>query len=212
MSRSRVTRLTDRLTYWTEPHPDWRPNPEWPEEVGCVLFRAADALVMIDPLIRHDLDPEAWSWLDQVVSGANAPVTVLLTAPWHMRSTREVADRYGARVWSDPLARARISDLPELGAVPAGIDIFKPRGVDEGQVAFFISSEHALVVAEFFRGTAAGLRVCPSPATSDMSEFMVSLAELARWPIERVLVGHGPPVQERGAAAIFAALQIPHGT
>jgi len=207
MSASRATKLTDRLTYWTEPHPDWQPNPDWPEQVGGALYMAADAAVLIDPLIRHDLDPTAWTWLDNAVSAANAPVAVLLTSPWHERSTRDVVGRYGARVWIDPSARERVSDLPELGAVPAGIDVFKPRGVNEGQVAFFIASEHALVVAEFFLGTTAGLQVCPSPGTSDMSEFVESLTELTRLPIERVLVAHGPPVLQGGNDAISAALQ-----
>jgi glyoxylase-like metal-dependent hydrolase (beta-lactamase superfamily II) len=167
---------------------------------------AENAVVMIDPLIRHDLEPTGWTWLDDAVSAVNAPVAVLLTAPWHERSTRDVVERYRARVWIDPSARARVSDLPSLGAVPAGIDVFKPRGVDEGQVAFFIVSEHALVTAEFFLGAADGLRVCPSPRTGDMSEFAESLSELTRLPIERVLVAHGPPVLEKRHAAILAAL------
>ncbi len=31
------------LRYWTAPHPQWRGATEWPEEVGCVCFEAADA-------------------------------------------------------------------------------------------------------------------------------------------------------------------------
>lgn len=207
IEREGVIELTDRLTYWTEPHPAWQPNPEWPEEVGCALYMAADATVLIDPLIRHDLCPTAWTWLDHAVSAANAPVAVLLTAPWHERSTRDVVDRYGARVWIHPSARGRVSDLPELGALPSAIDVFEPRGVNEGQVAFFIASERALVVAEFFLGTVAGLQVCPSPGTTDISEFAKSLTELTRLPIDRVLVAHGPPVLKGGEDAISAALQ-----
>jgi glyoxylase-like metal-dependent hydrolase (beta-lactamase superfamily II) len=212
VSVSRVIELTDRLTYWTEPHPAWQPNPEWPEEVGCVLYAATDATTFIDPLIRHDLDETAWTWLDERVSVADAPVAVLLTAPWHERSTRDVVYRHGARVWIDPAGQERVGDMPKLDAVPAGINVFKPRGVNEGQVAFLIASEHALIVAEFFLGTPAGLKLCPSPGGSDPSDLAESLTELTRMPIERVLVGHGPPILEGGSDAISAALKAFRGS
>jgi glyoxylase-like metal-dependent hydrolase (beta-lactamase superfamily II) len=203
---SRVVQLSERLTYWTEPHPNWRRNPEWPEEVGCVTYAARDALVLIDPLVRDDLSPTAWDWLDRAVQEAGGRVAVLLTAPWHERSTRAVVERYAAEVWIQPAARERIRDLPQLRIVPAGIDVFTPRGVSEGQVAFFITEERTLVVAEFFLGTSTGLQVCPSPATGDIGEFAKSLDELRLLPIQRVLIGHGQPVLVAGADAIAAAL------
>jgi glyoxylase-like metal-dependent hydrolase (beta-lactamase superfamily II) len=102
--------------------------------------------------------------------------------------------------------------MPKLDAVPAGINVFKPRGVNEGQVAFLIASEHALIVAEFFLGTPAGLKLCPSPGGSDPSDLAESLTELTRMPIERVLVGHGPPILEGGSDAISAALKAFRGS
>lgn len=206
MSSRSVIQLSERLTYWTEPHPNWRPNSEWPEEVGCVIYAAPCALVLIDPLVRDDLSPTAWNWLDRAVEGPERKVTVLLTAPWHERSTRDVVDRYNAEVWIDPVARERISDLPEARTIPAGIEIFTPRGVSEGQVAFFVKEERALVVAEFFLGTQTGLQLCPSPATGDIDQFAESMNELRLLPIERVLVAHGQPILEAGADAIAAAL------
>jgi glyoxylase-like metal-dependent hydrolase (beta-lactamase superfamily II) len=202
-----VIEITERLTYWAEPHPDWTPNPEWPEEVGCVLYDGPDALVLIDPLIRGDVDPAAWTWLDEAVAASGRPVVVLLTAPWHERSTREVVHRYDARVWAAPAARPRVDALAQLEEIPTGISVFVPRGVDQGQVAFWIEPEQALVVAEFFLGTPGGLQVAPAPGTPDLEEFMLSLHELKRLPIERVLVGHGPPLLTGGSDAIAVALQ-----
>lgn len=206
MSTRSIVRLSDRLVYWTEPHPNWRPNADWPEEVGSVMYDARDALVMIDPLVREDLSPTAWQWLDKAVEEAGGDIAVLLTAPWHERSTRTIVDRYAAAVWIDPVGRQRISDLPKLGTVPATIEVFAPRGVNEGQVAFYLKEERALVVAEFFLGTPTGLRLCPSPATEDINEFAESMNELRRLPIVRVLVAHGSPVLDAGADAIAAAL------
>ena len=199
--------ITERLTYWAEPHPDWKPNPEWPEDVGCVFYDGPDSVILIDPLIRGDLDAAAWTWLDEAVAASGKSVAVLLTAPWHERSTREVVDRYGARVWAAPAARQRVQGLAQLPEVPAGISVFAPRGVDQGQVAFWIEAEQALVVAEFFLGTAGGLQVAPAPGTPDPQEFIRSLHELKRLPIERVLVGHGPPLLTGGSDAIAGALQ-----
>jgi glyoxylase-like metal-dependent hydrolase (beta-lactamase superfamily II) len=201
-----VVRLSERLVYWLEAHPKWRPNSEWPEQVCSVLYAAPDALVLIDPLIRSDLDTSAWKWLDGIVAAASSPVVVLLTAPWHERSTREVAERYEAGVWVHPSARKRLADLAKIDAVPERIQIVTLGGVDEGQVAFLIEAERTLVVAEFFLGTATGLRVLPSPATVDMAAFLQSLRELGELPIERVLVAHGPSVLDEGQSAIKSAL------
>lgn len=196
----------DRLLFWTAPHPSWRPNPDWPQEVGCVLYRHPESVVLIDPLIRADLAITAWSWLDSEV-GAETPVAVLLTAPWHERSVRDVSARYGGRVWASPAARARLGDLPWLEQPPVGIRTLVPRGVDEGQVAFFIEPVRALVVAELFFGTESGLEVRSSPGTTDEEEFSRFMGELEGLPVEHVLVGHGQPVLHGGREAISAALR-----
>jgi glyoxylase-like metal-dependent hydrolase (beta-lactamase superfamily II) len=201
-----VVQLSDRLTYWTAPHPNWRPNPEWPKEVGCVAYSTPNDLVLIDPLVRNDLSSDVWDWFDDAVEAAHGKVAVLLTAPWHERSTRDIVERYGAAVWIDSAARVRTDGLPKLQAIPAGIEVFTPRGVSEGQVAFFIEEERTLVVAEFFLGTPTGLRLLPSPTTNDIHAFTESMNELRRLPIDRVLLAHGPPVFDAGADAIAAAL------
>ena len=191
--------VSERLRYWTAVHPSWKPNREWPAEVGCVLYDHDDALVLIDPLIRDE-----WAWLDEAAAGR--PVGVLLTAPWHLRSAPETVTRYRAGVWAAPTAHALLDELPWLDSLPEGVEAVSPRGVDEGQVAFYIHSERALVVAEIFAGTDAGLEVRPSPGTVDEREFIDSLRELEELEIERVLVAHGPPVLSGGSEAIAAAL------
>lgn len=196
--------LSESLIFWTAPHPAWTPNPEWPEDVGFVTWQTAEAYVFVDPLIRADLDPDAWDVFDSAAS--RAPVAVLLTAPWHERSVRAVVDRYGGAVWIHPRGRARIADLPVLTALPAGVEAFVPGGTHEGQVAFYIAPERALVVAEFFLGTERGLRVLPSPATTDLDAFLASLERLRDLRVDHVLVAHGPPVLGGGNAAIDAAL------
>jgi hypothetical protein len=96
---------------------------------------------------------------------------VLLTAPWHERSVRTVAARYAAPVWIHPRGRARIAELGELSTLPLGVEAIELGGVNEGQVAFHVVPEQTLIVAEFFLGTADGLRVLPSPATPCAGSF-----------------------------------------
>src|SRR4051812_12325560 len=83
-------RLSESLTWWMAPHPEWTPNPEWPQEVGFATWAATDAYVLIDPLVRDDLDDAAWKPFDAASAEAGRPVGVLLTAPWHERSARAV--------------------------------------------------------------------------------------------------------------------------
>ncbi len=198
--------LSEALTFWTALHPAWTPNPEWPRDVGFVTWLAPNCFVLIDPLVRDDLDAAAWEPFDRVLSDSGRPAAVLLTAPWHERSARAVAERYGAPIWIHPQGRDRLGEVPELSELPSGIETFVPGGMDEGQVAFYIAPERALVVAEFLLGANDGLRVRWSPATRDMAEFAASLEQLRKMAIDRVLVAHGAPVLEDADKAIEAAL------
>ncbi len=179
--------LSEALTFWTALHPAWTPNPEWPRDVGFVTWLAPNCFVLIDPLVRDDLDAAAWEPFDRVLSDSGRPAAVLLTAPWHERSARAVAERYGAPIWIHPQGRDRLGEVPELRA-------------------FYIAPERALVVAEFLLGANDGLRVRWSPATRDMAEFAASLEQLRKMAIDRVLVAHGAPVLEDADKAIEAAL------
>ena len=60
--------ISEALTLWAAPHPNWEPIPDWPEDVGFVTRDSADAYVFIDPLIRDDLEARAWAPLDAASS------------------------------------------------------------------------------------------------------------------------------------------------
>ncbi len=195
------------LRYWTAPHPEWNGAAEWPEHVGCVHYEAADALVLIDPLLPRGREESFHAALDLDVARLDRPLAVLLTAPWHKRDAVSIAERYGATVWAHPAAQARLPFKTEAGPLPDGIEAFSIGGVREGDVAFYIRPHRALVVAEFFMGTNGGLRVCPSPALQGRAEFERSLQTLLNWPIDHVLVGHGEPVIGDGGRRIEEALR-----
>jgi hypothetical protein len=79
-------------------------------------------------------------------------------------------------------------------------------GVDEGEVAFYISAAQTLFVAEFLTGVDGGLALVPSPAIHDRALFRASLDLLVAKPIERVIVAHGDSIFENGHTQIAKAL------
>jgi glyoxylase-like metal-dependent hydrolase (beta-lactamase superfamily II) len=195
------------LRYWKAPHPEWNGATEWPEDVGCVYYEAADALALIDPLLPRGREEAFLAALDREVARLDRPVVVLLTAPWHKRDAASIAERYGTTVWAQPAAQARIPFETQAGPLPDGIETFSAGGVWEGDVAFYIGPQRALVVAEFFMGVDGALRVCLSPALQDRAAFETSLYTLIEWPIDHVLVSHGEPVIGNGRQRIREALR-----
>ena len=188
-------RLADGLWRWTAPHPNWE---NWPghereaREVGCVYYEAADATVLIDPLVPAGEEPEFFRHLDSDVARRGLPVVILLTAEWHRRSADELAARYDARIGGPP---------------PDGAEEIPIEGADERQVAYFIRPHAALVVAEVFAVDIHGeLRICESPALERRDELETSLERITELPVERLLVSHGEPVLEDAKNRMAEAL------
>jgi glyoxylase-like metal-dependent hydrolase (beta-lactamase superfamily II) len=182
---------------WTAAHPEWTPDSDWPEDVGCLYYEAADAVVLIDPLVPADEADRFWQALDRDVARADRRVVVLRTLHWHQRSIDEILARYsGARLWTaesnDPL--------------PTGIEAYQ-RADD---TLFWIVEHQALVAGDILLGSEnGGVRVCPDswlPSDVNGAEFRASLRFLLELPVEMVLVSHGQPVLENGREALAAAL------
>jgi hypothetical protein len=68
------------LRYWKAPHPQWNGATEWPEDVGCVYYEAADALALIDPLLPRGREESLLVALDRDVARLDRPVVGMLTA------------------------------------------------------------------------------------------------------------------------------------
>jgi hypothetical protein len=157
-----------------------------------VYYEAADATVLIDPLVPAGEEDDFFRHLDADVERRALPVVILLTAEWHRRSADELAARYDARI---------------CGALPAGIDEIAIEGADERQVAYFIRPHAALVVCEIFGVAVDGeLYVGRSPALERPDELEASLDRIMQLPIERLLVSHGEPVLEDAKARMAEAL------
>jgi glyoxylase-like metal-dependent hydrolase (beta-lactamase superfamily II) len=204
----KVTRIEEGLWRWTGRHEEWR------QEVGSVYVETADGVCLVDPLVPPEEPERFWEALDRDVERAGGGVHVLVTVFWHTRHTAAMVERYGARVWAPargraPIARraGAVSDpFPPGAALPGGI---VPIGTARAnEVVYHLPAHRALVVGDvILGGKEGGLRFCPAgwlPARIGHPELAASLEPLRDLDVERVLVSHGEPVLERGAAAIAA--------
>jgi hypothetical protein len=190
-----VQQLADGLWRWTASHPNaanWPDRgPAVPREVGCVYYEAPDAVVLFDPLLPGGEEEAFLAYLDRDVERLGLPVSILLTAAWHDRSSAILRERYQA----DERA-------------PESVEPYPVEGAPEEQLAYFIRPHSALVVAEILVGDGrGGLALAPSPALADRAALDRSLREIAELPVELVLVSHGEPVLRDGRRAIESALR-----
>jgi len=199
------------LWRWTAAHPAWvagaKPESpsDWPRDIGCVLYDAADATVLIDPLLPEG-DEAFLARLDRHLEERGRPVSILTTIKWHRRSRDELAARYRART-----SRAR-RHLPE------GVEAKPIRGA--GETMFWLGEHRALVAGDRVMGATGGkLRLCPEswlgylphdsrPSLSQLADRMRPLLDL---PVEMVLVSHGEPVLRGGREALARALNRARG-
>jgi hypothetical protein len=191
----KLQELARGLWRWTAPHPEWEAPKQtddpadWPRDVGCVAYEAADVLVLIDPLVT-DGDFAA---LDEL-AGSQGRVAILTTLRWHRRSRDELAHRYEASL--EP---------------PDDVEPVVIRGA--GETMFWIPEHHALVPGDRLLGDRPpGLRMCPPSWLRYLKgytqeDLRVALQEqLSPLPIEMVLVSHGEPVLRDGRAEVERAL------
>ena len=198
-----VRELRPGLWRWTAAHPEWEHAEHWGPEVGSVYAELPDALVMVDPLVPQDEEDRFWEALDRDVERVGKPVHVLLTVHWHERSVAAVLDQYKATLWRPE----------EKGTLPAGVHAEVVKGSDWVEALFFLEPHRALIAGDLLIGKAGGgieLPVGWFPKGEQdwaQQELKPELRKrLAELPVELVVVSHGEPVLEDGAAALERAL------
>jgi glyoxylase-like metal-dependent hydrolase (beta-lactamase superfamily II) len=203
------------LWRWTAYHEEWK------QDVGCVYYESGDDVVLIDPLVPADESARFWAALDRDVERAGGTVHVLVTVFWHVRDTKAMVERYGARVWAPTRGKGAIerrvgsvTDTYRPGdPLPGGVEAHATARAAE--VVFRIPEHRAVVPGDVLLGTDdGGLRLCPPtwlPEKATLATVAESLRPLLDLPVERVLVSHGEPVLENAGAALAQALASPLG-
>ena len=198
-----VRELRPGLWRWTAAHPEWEHAEQWGPEVGSVYAELPEALVMVDPLVALDDEDRFWEALDRDVERVGKPVHVLLTVHWHERSVAAVLERYKATLWRPE----------EKGTLPAGVHAEVVKGSDWVEALFFLEPHRALIAGDLLIGRPGGGVELPvgwfPKGEQDWAEQKLKpelQKRLAELPIELVVVSHGEPVLEDGAAALERAL------
>lgn len=197
-----VQELRPGLWRWTASHPEWDHAEHWGPDVGSVYAELPDAVVVVDPLVPAGEDERFWSALDRDVERLGVPVRVLLTVHWHERSVAAVLDRYDATLWRPE----------EKGELPAGVRAEIVKGADWVEAMYFLEPHRALVAGDLLIGKDGGIELPIEwfpKAEREWAELELKpelRQRLGALPIELVLVSHGEPVLEDGAAAVDAAL------
>jgi len=197
-----VQQLRPGLWRWTASHPEWNHAETWGPEVASTYAELPGSVVVIDPIVPAEDEDRFWSALDGDVERAGRPLHVLLTVHWHERSVAAVLDRYRATLWRPE----------EQGELPAGVVAEVVKGSDWVEALFFLEPHRALVAGDLLVGKEGGVELPVDWFPKNEQEWVretlrPELRErLSALPVELVLVSHGDPVLENGAAALERAL------
>jgi hypothetical protein len=210
-------RLAAGLWRWTARHPEWHPG-EFGKEVASFAATTGDDLLLIDPL----LPPEPRPIIDLIDKQLGTRLTILISIPYHVRSSEELWRRYRDRadctMWGHAACKKRLRDRAgfreiELGVpLPTGVSahaIGRPR---RQETPFYVPSKRALVFGDAVAEVDGRLRVWATDKVDDRrarwyrERFNPTLEPLLELDFDRVLVTHGRPVLSDGRAELRAAL------
>jgi glyoxylase-like metal-dependent hydrolase (beta-lactamase superfamily II) len=198
-----VAKVEAGLWRWTARHPAWTEadggTEGWGAEVAGAYWETPEAVVLIDPLVPAEPEDRErfWRALDRDVERVGRPVVVLLTCPWHARSTDEITARYDATVADPSSALAGAASSIRLGPMSE-------------ELVYWLPGPRSLVVGDVLLGAPGGaVRLCPEswlPEGLPREDVVEALQHLLELPIRRILVSHGEPVLEDGGEALARAL------
>ena len=217
-----VDDLGGGLWTWTVPHPEWTPDkdrPGWAQRVASAYVEAPgeDHLVLIDPLLPIEGSADAqrfWALLDADLARSGRHLAVLLSCPFHARSTARIRERMAGvhvcDVWALPPVRTRLGITATCTMVPGerlpgGIVAHEVEGVEAGKRR--CGSRRGAPCSSATpssAGVAASLRSwAPEGRRRAERTFRASLRRLLDLPVETLIPSHG---RRLGVAALAAAL------
>lgn len=211
--------LLDGLWRWTARHPEFHPRGF--AEVASFALRDDAGAILVDPLLPED-DAEVLAALDGIVAGR---VRILVTVPYHVRSSEALWRRYRERFETTIHGHARCARRLQD---EAGFRPFGDAPVIEGDVIpnrigsprrdecpLWLPSHRALAFGDAVLEVGGELRVWDEPLGSERrrtwyaERYLPTLDALLDHDVERVLVTHGEPVLRGGRRALEAAYAKP---
>jgi hypothetical protein len=197
-----MQKLTEGLWRWTARHAEWHPG-EFGAEVASFAAKADDGtLLLIDPL----LPPEPDAVLEVLDAEAGDRVAILISVPYHVRSSEELRERYRASIHGHRAAAKRLGSTSgfheiEAGArLPGGVTahaIGKPR---RHEMPLHVPSHQALVFGDSVVEHEGALKVWADRKVDAKvkrfyaDKFNPTLEPLLDLGFDAALVTHGEPV------------------
>jgi hypothetical protein len=213
-----MERLIEGLWRWTARHPEWHPG-EFGAEVACFAAQAGDTTLLIDPLLPAEPEPV----LETVDRTLRDRLAILITIPYHVRSSEELWRRYRSdaetTIHGHPACAKRLGDDSAFHPIdtdeelPGGVTahpIGKPRRYE---TPLHLPSHSALVFGDAVAETEGRLvmwsadKVDAKVATFYRERFAPSVRPLVELGAENVLVTHGAPIMGGGTEALRKALK-----
>jgi glyoxylase-like metal-dependent hydrolase (beta-lactamase superfamily II) len=178
-----VQELRPGLWRWTARHSEWEGR-----EVSSAYLETQDAVCLIDPLVPRGEEARFFDALDRDVERVGLRVAVVLTNPWHRRSSAELSLRYRAQVF-----------VGVEGGLPGGLAAFAG-GMQPEDVVLHAPSHRALFTGD----TLLGEELCPEDWLAEGRDHHVAcLRRLLELDADLVVPAHGEPFPlDRLAAAL----------
>jgi glyoxylase-like metal-dependent hydrolase (beta-lactamase superfamily II) len=206
--------LAAGLWRWTRRHPDWHPKG-FGDEVSSYALLDDAGLVLVDPL----LDGEDDATLATLESQASGSVRILITMPYHVRSSELISSRLRARrdvaIYGHAGCASRLGDRSGFTAleggetIAGGIRVHSFGSPRRNELPFELPSHRAIAFGDVVIETGTGdLRVWAQGTATQTwwdERFIPTLRPLAELDVQRVLVTHGAPVLKGGAKALTSA-------
>ena len=212
-----MRKLTSGLWRWTARHPEWHPR-EFGADVACFAAQAGDATLLIDPL----LPPEPQPVLDAVDGMLGDRLAILITIPYHVRSSEELWERYRkdaeTTIHGHPACAKRLGDRTAFHEIDLGVPL--PGGVTAHAIGrprrfetpLHLPSHGALVFGDAVAETRGRLVVWATDKLDAKVErfyrerFNPTLEPLLELDFDVVLATHGLPLMSGGKRALREAL------
>jgi hypothetical protein len=212
--------LADGLWRWTARHPEWHPG-EFGSEVASFALRAGHETVLIDPLLPPE--PGEGAVLDLIERQLGERLAILITIPYHVRSSEAIRDRFRSHVettvWGHRACRKRLADAGGFhafgpgDALPADASAYRIGKPRRFETPLLLPSHRALVFGDSVAEVDGALRVWSERrvdaevAAFYHERFNPTLTPLLDLDFDRVLVTHGEPVLGNGRDQLRAALR-----
>ena len=200
-----VVDVAPGLWIWRLPHPDWKPELNWPQEVTSTCVESRGEVALLDALAPPEDVSEVWARLD-----ARPPTMAVILKPDHVRDVDVFVQRYGARAfgpywfWRDDIPETELEGIEPGRELPGGLlALYDGRGRNETPV--WLPEQRALVFADALTAPGGELLVWATPWHEE--RVLPALRALLDLPFEHVILSHGAPVHDR--AAYERALELP---